>query len=360
MNNDSIILSVDAMGGAYAPGVIIEGMASIASKYPKVKYIVFGDSDKIFSLLSAYPILEDKCEVVHCSTFISDEQQPVLALKRGKESSMRKAIDALHEGRANACVSGGNTGALMVMSKMVLGTIHGIKRPAIVSIYPNFKDGVVMLDLGANSECDAHNLFQFALMGHCFAQIVLKKPSPTIGILNVGIEENKGRDIDKKAYALLKSSSLNFYGYIEGDDIIKGTVNVVVTDGFSGNIVLKTSEGLARICKEMIKITFQSSILSKIAGLLVAHSFKKISDRLDPRSHNGAMLIGVDGIVVKSHGSSDAIGFANALEVTINLVKRNINDEISELLSHISNQDGLAKPTLVSKIKKKLGLGLKF
>lgn len=355
MNNDSMILSVDAMGGAYAPGVIIEGIAQVVLKYPKVRYLLFGDRAQLSTLISAYPNLKDRCEIIHCPTIITDEQQPVQALKKGLDSSMRKAIDALNERKADACISGGNTGALMVMAKMVLGTIHGIKRPAIVSIYPNFKEGVVMLDLGANAECDAYNLFQFALMGHCFAQVVLKKHSPSIGILNVGIEEYKGRDIDKKAYKLLEASGLNFHGYIEGNDITKGTVNVVVTDGFSGNIVLKTSEGLGKICKEVIKDAFQKTFLGRLAGFLVFHNFKKINDKLDPRLHNGAMLIGVDGIVVKSHGSSDAIGFANAIEVTINLVRRNINDEISDLLAHISDPDD-ADITLVGKIKKKLGL----
>jgi glycerol-3-phosphate acyltransferase PlsX len=355
MLNDLITISVDAMGGANAPAAIIAGMLKVSSTHKNVKFMLFGDKQRLMPILNSYPELAGRYEVVHCATVVTDEQQPVQALKKGVDSSMRKAIDAVKEKKAHACVSCGNTGALMVMAKMVLGSIHGIARPAIVSIFPNFKGGVVMLDLGANAQCDAHNLFQFAIMGYCFAKVILKKANPSIGILNVGIEEYKGRDLDKKAADLLKNSELNFHGYIEGHDITEGTVDVVVTDGFSGNIVIKVAEGVASLCKGVLKETFNQGIFGRLAALLVAKNLKKVVTHFDPRNHNGAMFIGVDGIVVKSHGSSDATAFANALEVTINLAKQNINQQISELLGQVTEQYS-TEGTIVDKIKKKLGL----
>lgn len=343
------------MGGANAPEAVINGISLAATKHPNVKFVVFGDSVRLLPLLTSHKALASRYEIVHCSHVITDDEQPVRALKRGTDSSMRKAIDMVKERRADACISCGNTGALMVMAKLVLGDIHGISRPAIASIFPNFNDGVVLLDLGANAECDAHNLFQFALMGHCFAQAVLHKKNPSIGLLNVGVEEYKGRDIDKKAYELLKTSSLNFYGYVEGHDIPEGKVDVVVTDGFSGNVVLKTAEGVASLCKDVLKQTFKGSIFGYIAAFLVRKRLKHIVDTFDPRNHNGAMFIGVDGVVVKSHGSSDDIAFANAVDATVNLVEQNINKHISSLLEQLTTEHRSDGSNMINKIIKKLG-----
>ncbi len=350
--NKSIIISVDAMGGANAPFCVVEGISLFVNKTKALNYFfkIFGDQVRVKPLLEKYPELAGRYELIHCPTFIADDEQPVKALKQGKESSMRKAIDAIKEEKSPACISSGNTGALMVIAKMVLGSLRDIKRPAIISVFPNFKEGVVVLDLGANTDCDEHNFLQFALMGHCYARIMLQKNSPSIGILNVGTEHTKGREVEKKAYELLKNSSLNFYGHIEGNDLTQGTVDVVVTDGFSGNVMIKVAEGTARICRDLIKQAFNENLLSKLGGLLAKRSLKSAFSRLDPRKYNGAMLIGINGIVVKSHGSSDSFAFANAIEVTYNLVKQNINSDISKLIEQSSKRE-----TIVDKIIQKLG-----
>jgi glycerol-3-phosphate acyltransferase PlsX len=354
--NKTIILSIDAMGGSNAPYCVIEAIDIIHKKYPYVKFDLYCLESSTKDLI---PAKLSGCIAIHnCETAISDEEQPVKALKIGKQSTMYKAIEALKIGRADACVSGGNTGALMVMSKMILGSLSEIKRPAIVSIFPNLNNGSVMLDLGANAECDPSHLFQFALMGSCFARIILQKNNPSIGILNVGVERYKGRDLEKKTFDLLNDSDLNFHGFVEGHDLTKGTVDVVVTDGFSGNIVIKTAEGTAKVCKQYFKDAFHTSWITKIAGLISKNSLKKALSRLDPRKYNGAMFIGVDGIVVKSHGSSDAVGFANALEKAIHLVEKDINKQISSLLSNEANVTS-SKDSLFTKIKNTFGFGKK-
>ncbi len=352
--NKNIIISIDAMGGANAPHCIVDAIAKVIESHKGVSFKIFGDEERINTALKPHGISQDRIEVIHTTKAITDDEQPIKALKTGKDSSMYKAIQAVKNGEANACISGGNTGALMVMSKMVLGSLHNVKRPAIVNIFPNLKGGCVILDLGANSECDAANLFQFALMGHAYARAVLKKDRPLIGILNVGTEEYKGRDIEKKTYEMLKQSGLNFYGHIEGYDITKGTVDVVVTDGFSGNIAIKVAEGTANICRDYIKEAFQSSFFAKIGGLLARKGLKTVLSRVDPRNYNGAMFIGVDGIVVKSHGSSDHKGFANAIDVTARLIKQDVNNEISQLLTQLHELES-SKESLISKIKHKLG-----
>jgi glycerol-3-phosphate acyltransferase PlsX len=351
---NKIIISVDAMGGANAPHCVVDAIDKILQTHKDVYFKIFGDEDRVKKAFKSYGEISDRIEIIHTTKAVTDDEQPIKALKQGRESSMYKAIQSVKAGESQACISGGNTGALMVMSKMVLGSLPNVKRPAIVNVFPNLKGGCVILDLGANSECDPINLFQFALMGHCYARAVLKKTKPLIGILNVGTEEYKGRDIEKKTYELLKQSGLNFYGHIEGYDITNGTVDVVVTDGFSGNIVIKVAEGTAKMCRNYIKEAFQSSFFAKLGGLLAKKGLKTILGRVDPRNYNGAMFVGVDGIVVKSHGSSDAKGFANALEVTISLIKQDINNEISQLLTQLHELES-TKESLISKIKHKLG-----
>lgn len=352
MLRENFIISVDAMGGSNAPICVIEGISMFieSGKARSVYFKIFGDEFRLMPILQNFPNLLGKYELFHCATSVADDEQPVKALKQGKESSMRKAIDAVKNGHAHACLSSGNTGALMVMSKMVLGSLPCIKRPAIISVFPNLRGGIVMLDLGANTECDEENFFQFAQMGHCYAKILLKKPYPLIGILNVGVEETKGRDVEKKAFNLLKESGFNFYGYVEGNDVTYGLVDVVVTDGFSGNIAIKIAEGTARICKDIIKEAFTSNLISKVGGLLARKSLKKAMDKIDPKNYNGAMLIGLNGVVVKSHGSSDSVGFCNAIFVTYNLIKQDINKDISSTLEEV-----VKKETLVNKIIHKLG-----
>ncbi|MCE2992026.1 MAG: phosphate acyltransferase PlsX [Candidatus Jidaibacter sp.] len=349
----SIVISIDVMGGANAPFSVISGLELFCKNNNSVSFLLYGRETEIKHLVEKTKYLKNCCKIIECETIISDDEQPVKAVKTGINSSMRKAVEAVKTGAANACVSSGNTGALMVMSKMVLGMLAGIKRPAIVSIFPNRSHGTVILDLGANAECDPQHLMQFAIMGVCFAKVVLKKEDPSVGILNVGIEEYKGRELDKKLSHMLAESNLNYHGFIEGHDLSEGTVDVAVTDGFTGNIALKVAEGVAKTCMHYMKIGFKSSLISKFGALLAARGLKKSFEIIDPRHYNGAMFVGVDGIVVKSHGSSDEIAFANALNVAEKLVKDKINKNINSMIEQHTTS---TTSSIVSKIKHSLGL----
>ncbi len=326
-----ITIAIDCMGGDKAPDIVISGASKVADKNKNVNFIFYGDSNLIDHLIKKHPILSNRYSLVHTNEAISSDDKPSVALRRGVNSSMRLAIDSLKEGKSDAVVSAGNTGALMAISKVILRPLASINRPAIVTFIPNIKrTATVMLDMGANIDCDSDVLYQFAIMGHAFARTVLKIKNPTIGILNVGSEDLKGGDAVRNAATLIKESKIadSFYGYVEGDDICKGTVDVVVTDGFCGNITLKAIEGTAKMISEALKKGLSSSIFAKVGYLLASRSLKKVFKEIDPRFYNGAMLVGLSGIVVKSHGGTDAIGFANAINVAISLVEDNINETI--------------------------------
>lgn len=319
------------MGGDKAPDIVIKGACKVAKKNKKVHFIFYGDLDLVNPLLEKYSILKDRYSLIHTTENISSEDKPSIALRRGTKSSMRLAINSVKDGESDAVVSAGNTGALMAMSKIVLRPLAAIDRPAIVTFIPNQKKkATVMLDMGANIDCNSEVLCQFAIMGHAFAKTVLKIENPKIGLLNVGSEDLKGSDAVKNAAILIRESDISesFYGYVEGDDIVKGTVDVVVTDGFCGNITLKAIEGTAKMVSGFVKEGLSGSIFAKIGYLLARKSLKDVFKRVDPRVYNGAMLVGLNGIVVKSHGSTDAIGFANAINVAISLVEDKINDTI--------------------------------
>lgn len=334
-------VALDCMGGDKAPKIIIDGAELVAAKNPDIHFLLFGDSKKINPLLQHCPKLKEKYTIFHTDDFISSDEKPSVALRKGTKSSMRLAIDAVKNGEADVAISAGNTGALMAMAKIVLRPLEGIDRPAIITSIPNQKKhATALLDMGANIECGSDVLFQFAVMGHAFAKVVLKVEDPKIGVLNVGSEDLKGSDAVKNAANLIRESHLKdcFHGYVEGDDITKGTVDVVVTDGFSGNITLKAIEGTAKLISGAIKEGFSKTPWSKLGYLLSRSSMKSSAKALDPRMHNGAMLIGLNGVVVKSHGGTDSIGFANAIKVAISLVENNINEKISdELKSSYSN-----------------------
>ena len=327
---EPLVIALDAMGGDNAPYAVIAGTDAMRKRYSNVSYILFGDEAKIVPLLNQFPDLKLLCTIVHTENAILSEDKPSVALRQGKDSSMRLAIDAVKDNRAAAVVSSGNTGALMAIAKIVLRTLEGIDRPAIATTIPTLKDKLVMLDLGANVDCTAENLFQFALMGNAFAKVALECENPKIGLLNVGSEDTKGNDVVKAAAVRLRETTLplNFVGYIEGDDIAEGTVDVVVADGFVGNIALKTAEGTAKMCGTFLKQAFSDSLLSRIGYLLARKAIKKGFNRLDNRLYNGAMLVGLNGIVVKSHGGTDALGFAHAVSVAIELAIHSINDKI--------------------------------
>jgi glycerol-3-phosphate acyltransferase PlsX len=321
------------MGGDKGPQIVIEGADHIASQNMSINYLFFGDSKKITAILSQARYLKGRYKIIHTEDFISADEKPSIALRRGTNSSMRLAIDAVKNGEADVVVSGGNTGALMAISKVILRPLPSIDRPAIITPIPNNKGTTtVILDVGANIDCNAHILFQFAVMGCAFSRAALKVEDPKIGVLNVGSEELKGHDEVKNVYSMLKASNFSdqFHGYVEGDDLAKGIVDVVVTDGFTGNITLKAIEGTAKLISGIIKKAFMESTLSKIGYLFSGASLKRASKTVDPRLYNGALLIGLNGLVVKSHGGADAIGFANAIKIAVSLVENKINEEIIE------------------------------
>jgi glycerol-3-phosphate acyltransferase PlsX len=316
-----IIIALDVMGGDKAPDMVLKGAEIALVRYPELRFLLIGDEDRITVLLKSLPALHGRSSIVHAEDVVGNDAKPSAAVRSGKRSSMRLAIDAVAEGTAECAVSAGNTGALMAMAKVVLKTMPGIDRPAMAQFVPTLRGETVLLDLGANIECDAANLVQFALMGDAFARAVLGLHKPTIGLLNVGSEEQKGNDAVREAHAKLRGGipGLIYHGFVEGDDIASGTVDVVVTDGFTGNVALKTAEGVARLFTEYLRSAFKASLLARIGYLFARPALAQLRDRLDPRRHNGAMLVGLNGIVVKSHGGSDALGFASAIAVAHDL-----------------------------------------
>ena len=332
MSNKTLI-SIDAMGGANSPDAIIEAIDKFLKNYNDVSFIIYGKKSIILPKIINFNFPENSYKLIDSEITISDEDKLTTAWRNGKNSSMRKAIEAVKNNEAHAAVSCGNTGALMLTSKMVLGTLEHIKRPAIAAIFPSINNnGTVILDMGANLECNESHLFHFALMGTCFAKIILKIDNPKIGILNVGEEATKGRDLELKTYKILEESGLNFHGFVEGHDIVKGKVDVLVTDGFSGNIFLKASEGAANACINLIKNSINNNIFTKITGLLLKSRIKDSFKIIDPNKNNGAMFVGLKGIVIKSHGSASVDGIYNAIDTAYKLVKNNINIKITEEL----------------------------
>ncbi|HYE52639.1 MAG TPA: phosphate acyltransferase PlsX [Azospirillaceae bacterium] len=323
-------IALDAMGGDHAPEMVVAGADIARERCPNVDYLFVGDEQRIQPLLDRFPALKAISTVRHTPDFVAMDAKPSVALRAGRQSSMRLAIDAVAAGEAACVVSAGNTGALMAMAKFVLKTLPGIDRPAIASFFPTQRGESVMLDLGANLECDAENLVQFAVMGTIFSRTVLGLLEPTLGLLNVGAEEQKGSEEIRAAAAAIRKTPLarNFHGFIEGTDIAAGTVDVVVTDGFTGNVALKTAEGTAKLYGEFLRRTFTSSILAKLGYLLARNAFQKLKARTDPRRYNGAMFLGLQGVCVKSHGGTDAVGFANAISVAVELVANGFNDKI--------------------------------
>jgi glycerol-3-phosphate acyltransferase PlsX len=332
-----ITIALDVMGGDQAPRMVLKGAERSLKRYPQVHFLLFGDEAKITPLLAKMPRLIARAQIQHTNEFVTNEAKPSIALRTGRRSSMRLAIDAVADGRADGIVSAGNTGALMAMAKFALKMLPGIDRPAIASFFPTQRGESVMLDLGANIECDADNLVQFALMGDAFARSVLGLTQPTIGLLNVGSEDLKGHDAVRAAATHLRaeSSPVKFYGFIEGNDIAAGTVDVIVTDGFTGNVALKTAEGTARLFSEFLRAAFKHSLLARIGYLFAADALKKMRERMDPRRYNGAMLLGLNGIAVKSHGGADALGFANAIGVAVDMKLNGFVDQIRDELARL-------------------------
>lgn len=304
------------MGGDHGLPVTVPAAVQIAQRYADVHLLLVGDQAQVEqALLQAKPEKRDQFTIVHASEVVTMEDSVEVALRHKKDSSMRVAARLVKDGQADACVSAGNTGALMAVSRFVLKTLNGIDRPAIATAIPNqLGKGTTMLDLGANVDCTAEHLQQFAIMGSALVQALERIEQPKVGLLNIGEEAIKGNEVVKQAADLLRQSNLNFIGNVEGDDIFKGTAHVVVCDGFVGNVALKTAEGLAKMIGGMLKQTFMSSLYSKLAGLIAKPVLNQFRDQVDNRRHNGAALLGLRGIVFKSHGSADVIAFTYAVE----------------------------------------------
>ena len=342
---NSCIIALDAMGGDFGPKVVIPAAADALEKQKDIKFIIYGDEKIITPLIDQHAKLKAASEVIHTDIAISGTDKPSKALRNGKGSSMRLAIESVKEGKAHGVVSAGNTGALMVMSKLILRSLPGISRPGIASVMPTQKGEVVMLDLGANLECDAEILTQFAVLGAVYARVVRGKTTPTVGLLNIGSEEMKGHDELRKASDVLSNVDFpgKYFGFIEGDDITKGTVDVVVTDGFTGNVALKTAEGVAKLTKHFLTEAFKSSPLALLGYLLSMGAIKKMKDKVDPRHYNGGMFLGVNGICVKSHGSSDQLGTKNAILVAADLVRNDFNNQVASEIEQLMSQEGFVE-----------------
>ena len=330
-NNSTI--AIDAMGGDYGLDVTIPAVIDVLKEYSHLNIVLVGEQSSIEAKLKHYPDnIVNQIRIQHASQVVGMDEKPAQALRGKKDSSMRVAINLVKSGEADACVSAGNTGALMATARFVLKTLPGIDRPAICSAIPTQTGHTHMLDLGANIDLSAEHLFEFAVMGSVLTSAIDNIDKPKIGLLNIGEEEMKGNEQVQQAANLISNSSLNYHGFIEGDDIYKGVVDVVVADGFVGNISLKTSEGVAKMIVYFIKREFNRNWLTKLAGLVampVLNAFKK---KVDPRIYNGASLVGLRGIVIKSHGGADAFSFSNAIKVAVLEVDNDVPQRISKVL----------------------------
>jgi len=336
------------MGGDTGPVAMVAGAARALRKDPKLRFLIYGDETLIGAELERLPAMRAASEIVHTAESIAASEKPSQAIRRARVTPMGMAINAVKDGEADAALSGGNTGALMAMAKLALRTMPGIDRPALAALLPTLTDtDLVMLDLGANTECDAQNLVQFAVMGSAYARTVLQVQKPRVKLLNIGTEELKGTDELKEAAALLREADylpLRFDGFTEGDQLSRGNVDVVVTDGFSGNIALKTAEGTARFVTDLLRRAFKSSLRSKAGFALSKPALNLLKVHLDPNNHNGAVFLGLNGLVVKSHGGANPKGVANAVKVAASMVRnditRKIGEDLDEFRAHAFNHEG--------------------
>ena len=335
---DQPCIAIDAMGGDEGLAVMLAGVASarrrLAAQYGGLNFLLVGDEAAIRAGLESHPILSAHSEIVHAPELVGPNEKPSQAIRRAKVTSMGVTIDLVKKGRAHAAVSSGNTGALMAMAKLSLRMLPGIDRPALAAPLPTLGDNdVVMLDLGANTECDARNLVQFAVMGAAYARIIFELERPRVALLNIGSEDQKGTDEIRAAATELRAAThlpLAFTGFVEGDKLARGNHDVIVCDGFAGNIALKTAEGTARFVGDLLKRAFTSSIRSKVGFLISRPATQLLRDHLDPNNHNGAIFLGLKGIVVKSHGSANERGVATAIANAVKLVRADLTRRIAE------------------------------
>jgi len=335
--SDKPIIAIDAMGGDFGPDVIVPAAVKVLEKNKNLDIILVGDEEVLEPFLSDLPqAITRHIKLQHASEKVEMDDAPAMALRKKKDSSMRVAINLVHDNIANAAVSAGNTGALMATAKFVLKTIKGIDRPAIVSTLPSVKGHTHMLDLGANVDCSAQHLMQFAIMSSVLAEAMDNSGQPKVGLLNVGSEAVKGNAQVKEADALLTEvNGINYIGYVEGDDIYHSDVDVVVCDGFVGNVSLKTAEGVAKMISQFMKDEFKRNWYNKLAALIALPVLKAFKDRIDPRVYNGASFLGLRGIVVKSHGGADIFAFSKAIETAVQQAEENLTQRIADQLEQI-------------------------
>jgi glycerol-3-phosphate acyltransferase PlsX len=338
-------LAVDAMGGDNAPEAIVHGVAIAAERHPAVRFLLVGQEAALLPLLRRYKRAAAHSEIRDAREVVGNDMKAATAV-RLRGTSMRVAIDAVADGEAAGVVSAGNTGALLALAKIVLKALPGIDRPALAAIMPSARGDTVMLDVGANATCDARNLVEFAVMGDVFARTVLGLTAPRIGLMNVGAEERKGDDRVRQAADILRGTYIApcFHGFVEGTDIAQGTTDVIVTDGFTGNVALKTAEGAVKLVLQMLRSIFTASIGTRLGYLLARPGLERLREVIDPRRYNGAMMLGLNGVVVKSHGGTDAQGFAYALDLAVDMVMHSFNDRIRDGLGRIIEAGALRMP----------------
>jgi len=343
---ESLVLSIDGMGGDHAPDIVIEGVEIAARRSPELRFLLHGDAAQINALLERHPQARTVSEVRAAEKTIGMEVKPSQALRQGKGSSLWNAIQAVETGEANAVVSAGNTGALMAISMFRLRMMEGVHRPALATRWPTAKgDYTVMLDVGANVQADGEQLVEFAIMGEAFQRAVSGKERPTVGLLNVGAEDQKGHEEIRAAARLIRETGvdMSFHGFVEGDDIAKGTVDVVVTDGFTGNIALKTGEGTARLVGQFLREALTGGVMARLGALIAYPALKQLRTRMDPGTFNGALFLGLNGLVVKSHGSANGRGYAAAIGVAEKLARSHYREEIARNIARLAQAPTAAK-----------------
>ena len=332
-----VTIALDAMGGDHGPSVVIPGAALMLERRPDARFVIFGDEKQVLPLIDQHPKLKAVTTFHHTEVSVKMDDKPSQALRYGRyKSSMWRAIDATKTGEADVTVSAGNTGALMAMSKFCLKSMPQVDRPALAGHWPTARGESIVLDLGATIGADARHLVDLAVMGAAMARVVLDLDRPTVGLLNVGVEEIKGVEAVKEAGRILRESDLphlSYHGFVEGDDLGKGTVDVVVTEGFTGNIALKTAEGTAKQIAEYLRAAMGRSLMSKIGYLFARGAFTALKEKLDPRKSNGGVFLGLEGIVVKSHGGTDVIGFASAAELGYEMAREDLMAKVREMVA---------------------------
>jgi phosphate acyltransferase len=330
-------IALDAMGGDHGASVVVPAAARSLDEHPDIEFLLYGDAAVVGPLIDAYPRLKAACRLVHTDVAVKMDAKPSQALRQGRwKSSMWLAIDAIKKGEADVAVSAGNTGALMAMAKICLRTMAGIERPAIAAVWPTLRGEAIVLDLGATIGADAPHLVNLAVMGAAMAQVLFAHARPTVGLLNIGVEEVKGLEPVREAGRILREGvwpQLDYLGFVEGDDIGKGTVDVVVTEGFTGNIALKAAEGTARQMAQYLRAELSRTIWTKLGYLLARGAFRALASKMDPNKSNGGVFLGLNGIVIKSHGAADTEGFARAVEIGYGMVRQELLGKIGHALA---------------------------